>query len=66
MLTFPDRRLALSVDELAEAAGISRAKCYADIASGRIPAKRTDRRILILVDDAKRWLASLPPAATCD
>ncbi|SBW05812.1 Phage excisionase (fragment) [uncultured Alphaproteobacteria bacterium] len=66
MLTNPDNRLAFTVDELAEAAGISRAKAYADIASGKIPARRSDRRILVPVEAARAWLASLPPAFECE
>lgn len=66
MRTTPDDRLAYSVDELAEASGFSRQKLYADIAVGRIPARRLDKRIVVLADDARAWLAGLPSAATCD
>ncbi len=61
----PDMRLALSVDELARASGMSRAKLYELVAEGRIPARRLDRRTLILADDARAWLASLPFVADC-
>ena len=64
MRTTPDDRLAYCVDELAEASGFSRQKLYADIAAGRIPARRLDKRIVVLADDARSWLANLPPA--CD
>ena len=62
----PDNRLAYTVDDLAEASGFGRQKLYSDIAAGRIPARRLDKRIVVLADDARAWIANLPPAAPCD
>lgn len=54
-------RLAYSVSELAAITGLKRSKLFEDIARGRGPrARRYDRRIIILREDALAWLALLP------
>lgn len=40
-----------------------RTKLLEEIAAGRIKTKRLGRRILILADDLKAWVESLPEAA---
>jgi excisionase family DNA binding protein len=54
-------RLALTIFEACEIAGIGRTSVYAAIARGELAAKKRGRRTLVLVDDLKEWISSLPP-----
>lgn len=54
-------RLALSIDEAAKQANVCRDKIYAAIRSGKITARKAGRRTLILADDLRKYLESLPP-----
>lgn len=40
-----------------------RTKFYEEVNAGRIKTKRLGRRVLILAEDLKAWLESLPEAA---
>ena len=53
-------KLAYSVEEAAEALGLGRTMLYGEIAAGRLRAKKIGKRTIILVDDARAYLASLP------
>lgn len=53
-------RLALAPKEAAAAAGIGRTLLYAAVATGALKARKCGRRTLILQDDLRAWLASLP------
>jgi excisionase family DNA binding protein len=55
-----DNKLALTVDEAADAAGIGHTKLRAEITAGRLPARRMGKIILIAVADLQTWLESLP------
>jgi len=44
-------------------AGIGRTKVYEAIATGSLKARKCGKRTLILRDDLRRFLASLPSAA---
>lgn len=59
-----DERLSYSVEEVARLAGIGRTSIYADIKSGRLRARKAGRRTLILQEDARAWLRSLPSLNT--
>ena len=61
-----DGRLSYSVDEVARLAGIGRTSIYADIKSGKLQARKAGRRTLILQEDARAWLRSLPYLNTAD
>jgi hypothetical protein len=50
--------LAYSIDELP----FGRTKAYAEIAAGRLNAVKLGTRTLILADELRRYLASLPAA----
>jgi len=51
------------VNDAAEAAHIGATKIRAEIASGRLPARRVGRRVLIAVEDLRSWIDSLPRVA---
>jgi excisionase family DNA binding protein len=56
-------REALSIDEVCAAIGIGRTKVYEAIATRALKARKVGKRTLILRDDLRQFLASLPPAA---
>lgn len=51
---------AYTIDQFCDAHGIGRTLCYAEIAAGRLQAKKAGRRTLILADDARKWREQLP------
>ena len=53
-------RTALRVNEACDALGISRTKLYAELASGRLTARKTGSVTLIPVASLNAWLNSLP------
>jgi excisionase family DNA binding protein len=53
-------QLALTIDEAAKAGGPRRAKLYDEIRKGRLRAIKIGRSTRILVDDFRKYLASLP------
>ena len=53
-------KLALTIAEVSEVVGISRTSLYAAIARGELSVRKRGRRTLVLADDLKRWLGSLP------
>jgi excisionase family DNA binding protein len=53
-------QLAYSVLEACEAARIGRTNLYEAIRSGQLRAVKHGKRTLILVDDLRAWLESLP------
>jgi excisionase family DNA binding protein len=52
--------LAYSIAEACEIAGIGRTSIYEAINSGELIARKNGRRTVILSDDLRRWLQSLP------
>jgi len=55
-------REGLSISEACAMAGIGRTKVYEAIATGSLKARKCGKRTLILRDDLRRFLASLPSA----
>jgi excisionase family DNA binding protein len=53
-------KLAHSVGEAASISGISRSMLYRYIAAGLLPLRKAGRRSLILADDLRKFLRSLP------
>ena len=54
---------ALSIAQACAAAGIGRTKIYEAITNGSLKARKWGKRTLILRDDLREFLASLPGAA---
>jgi excisionase family DNA binding protein len=54
------RREAFSIDEASATTGIGRTKLYEAILSGRLKARKYGKRTLILKDDLRQFLESLP------
>jgi excisionase family DNA binding protein len=57
------QREGLSVSEACAVAGIGRTKIYQAIANGKLKARKCGKRTLVLRDDLRAFLASLPNAA---
>jgi len=55
------RRMALSIAEAAEEAGVARDKIYEAIREGRLEARKWGRRTLITYDALQRFINGLPP-----
>ena len=53
-------KLAYSVAELAQVAGVSWSFLYEEVKAGRLKLKKAGRRSLILLADGEAWLAALP------
>jgi excisionase family DNA binding protein len=56
-------REGLSIAEACAVAGVGRTKLYAAISDGHLRARKFGKRTLILRDDLREFLASLPSAA---
>lgn len=52
---------AFSIDELSKIGPLGRSSLYEAIAEGRLIARKNGRRTVILADDFKQFLRSLPP-----
>jgi excisionase family DNA binding protein len=52
---------AFSVREAAEEIGICKTKIYQEMGDGRIRARKSGRRTIILANEIERYLNSLPP-----
>lgn len=55
-------KVAHSIDGACEAADVGRTSVYEAIRSGDLVARKLGRRTIILDDDLRAWLASLPLA----
>lgn len=55
-------REALNIAEACAAAGIGRTKIYEAIAKGELRARKCGKRTLVLRDDLRHFLGSLPSA----
>lgn len=53
-------KLSYRLDELAEATGIGRSAIYADISAGKLRVRKRGKITVVLAEEAKRYLDSLP------
>lgn len=51
---------ALSIKDFCATFGVGRTTAYAEIAAGRLTARKLGARTLIMARDAQRWADSLP------
>jgi excisionase family DNA binding protein len=56
----PIPRYAYSIEEVTKLTGLGRSSIYEEIRDGRLRIRKAGRRSLVLPDDLKAWLASLP------
>lgn len=56
-------QLGYTIAEAVKATGIGRTTIYADLKAGRLAARKRGKRTIILADDLRAYLASLPPQA---
>lgn len=52
--------LAVPITEAARIGGVGRSTIYAEISRGNLKTRKVGRRTIVMVDDLKAWLASLP------
>ncbi|MCK1721277.1 helix-turn-helix domain-containing protein [Bradyrhizobium sp. 141] len=57
------QREGLSISEACAVVGIGRTKIYQAISTGKLKARKYGKRTLVLRDDLRDFLASLPGAA---
>jgi excisionase family DNA binding protein len=57
-------RFAMSVEEVAHAAGVGRTTVFEEIRKGRLNALKVGRRTIITVEAFNAWLNSLPKRET--
>jgi len=53
-------QLGYTIAEAVKATGIGRTTIYADLKAGRLAARKRGKRTIILAEDLKSYLASLP------
>lgn len=58
--TTNETRVAVTVAEAAKAATVSRSTIYAELAAGRIKARKLGRRTLVEVASLRDWVSALP------
>jgi excisionase family DNA binding protein len=56
-------RLAYTIREACEVSGISKSSIYNSIRAGTLRPRKYGKRTLILADDLRAWLGSLPAAS---
>ena len=56
------KRLAYTVAEAVKAASISRSELYRAIGRGELTLRKRGKRSLLLADDLRGWVESLPTA----
>lgn len=59
MDTSPEK-LAVHIDEAAEISSVGRTSLYQAIKDGRLKVRKAGRRTIILIDDLRAYLTTLP------
>jgi hypothetical protein len=54
------RKLAYSIAELCQMAGVGRSFLYEEVKAGHLVLTKAGRRSIVLHDDAVAWLTALP------
>jgi excisionase family DNA binding protein len=54
--------ISYSIEGACAAAGFKRRHCYELIAAGKLEARKSGKRTLILADSLRAYITSLPPA----
>lgn len=54
--------LAYTIAEAVKVAAVSRTELYRSVQRGELTLRKRGKRSLILADELKRWLATLPAA----
>jgi hypothetical protein len=57
------RKLAYSIAELSEMAGVGRSFLYEEVKAGHLVVTKAGRRSIVLHGDAVAWLTALPKLA---
>lgn len=55
-------KISLTIQDVSKATGIGRTKVFELIRKGQLPARKIGTRTIILAEDLKTFLATLPPA----
>jgi excisionase family DNA binding protein len=63
-MTTEHSKLAYTIDEAVSVSGLGRTSLYVAASDGRLPFRKNGKRTLILADDLRKFLASLPVAST--
>ncbi|MDX1063889.1 helix-turn-helix domain-containing protein [Sinorhizobium medicae] len=53
-------KLGVHIEEAVDISGVGRTSLYAAIKDGRLKARKSGRRTIILIDDLKKFLGALP------
>jgi hypothetical protein len=62
-MALPAHKLAYSIPEFAEGAGLGRSFIYEEIKAGRLKVRKAGRRSIIIHDEGRAYLQSLPTLA---
>jgi predicted DNA-binding transcriptional regulator AlpA len=55
-----EARRVFTIAEFLQRYGIGRSRFYEEVAAGRLPLRKLGKKSLVAIDDAEKWLASLP------
>lgn len=56
-------QISATIRQAVDMSGLSRSSIYLAMKAGKLPAKKCGRRTLILVEDLKSYVLSLPQAS---
>jgi hypothetical protein len=61
-----ESRRALTIAEFLHSYRIGRTRFYEEVAAGRLRLRKLGKKSLVSLDDAEKWLASLPTVKARD
>jgi excisionase family DNA binding protein len=56
--------LAVSIADAVRLSGVGRSSLYEAIRRGDLPIRKSGRRTLLMTEDIRRWLTSLPASVS--